>query len=421
MTTSFEKDTQGKVTKKIGNIRNSGMKSAANVGMSTPEERFETFRKLAKENNAEAQYRLSQCYLNGEGTEEDQIAYLYWLKEAAESGHADAQYEVSQLYYKGISINENEEKGMYWLRKAGENGSARAQFVLGGMHVNDDGEVQDADAFFYWMNKAAKSGFADAQYCLSLCYELGIGVEEDEQQHREWLRRAAEGGCADAQQELNELGEQTLLETKQVASSQQSLQVTQKENVEKVEKVDVLNESLAEEPKSGGFLSALFEVAKAVGETVTEVVNCVPLHDKMVGVFMLNKSSLSDLYKALMPSEISGKQWQNISAKLGNSVPFDTVIGFIDTTVFSSGKNGYLFTDDAVYFQDILSDPEVIPYDDIKSMEVIGKNKPKDSDRSLVFLLKDGSQVVWDESYVNKAAVRNLIDTLIALNTSEDT
>ena len=172
MTTSFEKDTQGKVTKKIGNIRNSGMKSAANVGMSTPEERFETFRKLAKENNAEAQYRLSQCYLNGEGTEEDQIAYLYWLKEAAESGHADAQYEVSQLYYKGISINENEEKGMYWLRKAGENGSARAQFVLGGMHVNDDGEVQDADAFFYWMNKAAKSGFADAQYCLSLCYEL---------------------------------------------------------------------------------------------------------------------------------------------------------------------------------------------------------------------------------------------------------
>lgn len=54
-------------------------------------------------------------------------------------------------------------------------------------------------------------------------------------------------------------------------------------------------------------------------------------------------------------------------------------------------------------------------------MEVIGKNKPKDSDRSLVFLLKDGSQVVWDESYVNKAAVRNLIDTLIALNTSEDT
>ena len=170
----------------------------------------------------------------------------------------------------------------------------------------------------------------------------------------------------------------------------------------------------------GAFFDALLAVAKATAETVAEVVDSVPLHDKKVGLFMLNKDQISDL-QVLMPSEMSGKQWQNISAKLGNSVAFDTVIGFIDTTLFSSGKNGYLFTDDAVYFQDLFGDPEVIQYDEIKSMKVIGKNSDKDSNRSLVFTLKDGSQIVWDRIYVNKTAVRNLINALIALENPEQT
>ena len=104
---------------------------------------------------------------------------------------------------------------------------------------------------------------------------------------------------------------------------------------------------------------------------------------------------------------------------MGNSVAFDTVIGFIDTTLFSSGKNGYLFTDDTVYYQDLFGAPEVIQYDEIKSMKVIGRNSDKDSNRSLVFTLKDGSQIVWDETYVNKTAVRNLIDALITIENPE--
>lgn len=207
MGTSFEKGTQGEVAKKVSNIHKSEMNSGKSAA--TPEERFKSLRKLANDNNAEAQYHLSQCYLNGEGTEEDQIAYLFWLKESAESGYAEAQFELSQLYYKGVGVNESEEKGMYWLRKAAEGNSPRAQYVIGGMNINDDGEVQDADAFFYWMDKAAKNGFADAQYCLSLCYELGIGVEEDEQQHTYWLHKAAESGSVNAQNELNELGEES--------------------------------------------------------------------------------------------------------------------------------------------------------------------------------------------------------------------
>ena len=63
----------------------------------------------------------------------------------------------------------------------------------------------------------------------------------------------------------------------------------------------------------GGFLDALLAVAKATAETVAEVVDSVPLHDKKVGLFMLNKDQISD-FQVLMPSEMSGKQWQNISA-----------------------------------------------------------------------------------------------------------
>ena len=129
MGTSFEKGTQGEVAKKVSNIRKSEMNSGKSAA--TPEERFKSLRQLANNNNAEAQYHLSQCYLNGEGTEEDQIAYLFWLKESAESGYAEAQFELSQLYYKSVGVNESEEKGMYWLRKAAEGNSPRAQYVIG--------------------------------------------------------------------------------------------------------------------------------------------------------------------------------------------------------------------------------------------------------------------------------------------------
>ena len=80
-----------------------------------------------------------------------------------------------------------------------------------------------------------------------------------------------------------------------------------------------------------------------------------------------------------------------------------------------------MFTDDTVYYQDIFGDPDVIQYDEIKSMKVIGKNSAKDSNRSLVFILKDGSQIVWDNSYVNATVVRNLINALIALENPEQT
>ena len=170
----------------------------------------------------------------------------------------------------------------------------------------------------------------------------------------------------------------------------------------------------------GAFFDALLAVAKATAETVAEVVDSVHNHDKKVGLFILNKDQISDIYQVLTPSEMSGKQWQNISAKLEYSVSFDTVIGFVDSTIFHNGKNGYLFTDDAVYYQGILSEPEMIRYKDIKSMKVIGKNKANDSDRSLVFILKDGDQNVWNDSYaVNKTVVCNLINALIALDNPE--
>ena len=128
----------------------------------------------------------------------------------------------------------------------------------------------------------------------------------------------------------------------------------------------------------GAFFDALLAVAKATAETVAEVVDSVPLHDKKVGLFILNKDQISDIYQVLTPSEMSGKQWQNISAKLENSVSFDTEIGFGDSTIFHTGKNGYLFTDDAVYYQGILSDPELIRYNVIKIMMVIGQNNAND-------------------------------------------
>ena len=67
-----------------------------------------------------------------------------------------------------------------------------------------------------------------------------------------------------------------------------------------------------------------------------------------------------------------------------------SIIGFYDTTVFESGKNGYIFTDDKVYFMNLFEKPQKFWYDDIESMRIIDSHK-KDCDRKLIVKLYDGT------------------------------
>lgn len=148
------------------------------------------FEVLAEEGNAEAQYKLSVMYSDGEGVQEDDTEAEKWARKAAEQGLAKAQFMLGEMT--------DEEK---WIRKAAEQGLAEAQYMLGVSYWYRD---DYADAVF-WYRKAAEQGFAEGQYALGDMYRDGNGVDQDHEESIKWLKRAAEQGDDFAQLELGDI------------------------------------------------------------------------------------------------------------------------------------------------------------------------------------------------------------------------
>lgn len=72
---------------------------------------------------------------------------------------------------------------------------------------------------------------------------------------------------------------------------------------------------------------------------------------------------------AFTANYIPSKKLNNAIKTFANGAKEDEVIGLVDTSVLSSGKAGYLFTDDKMYYSEVLEKPKKIWYDDIKSTE----------------------------------------------------
>lgn len=129
----------------------------------------EQYRNAAASGDAYAQYKLSLCYEEGRGVEQDEEAAQQWLEKAARQGHIGAQYRMGQAYAFGIRVPQNYDKAIGWYQPAAERG-----------HV-------------------------DAQYAMGMSCRYGIGVEEDLEQARRWYGLAAKQGHSKAEEALQEM------------------------------------------------------------------------------------------------------------------------------------------------------------------------------------------------------------------------
>ena len=62
------------------------------------------FVRLAEQENADAQIRLGNMYLDGDGVPQDFAEAAQWYRKAAERGLAEAQYKLGFMYYAGIGV-----------------------------------------------------------------------------------------------------------------------------------------------------------------------------------------------------------------------------------------------------------------------------------------------------------------------------
>ena len=105
-------------------------------------------------------------------------------------------------------------------------------------------------------------------------------------------------------------------------------------------------------------------------------------------------------------------------SKLGNAKKYfasgledSSVLGFYDTSIWENGKNGYIFTDDKIYYLESFEKPKKLWYEDIKSMEIT-KTYKKDCDRELWVTLNDGSKINFDSCFLRKTSLMNFLNEI---------
>jgi len=116
----------------------------------------------------------------------------------ADEGHATAQYCLGNMYYWGRGVPKDRRQAIQWYRRAAEQGHAVAQLDLGNAYRWGEGVKQDLSLAARWWRTAADQNYPAAQFNLGTLYYFGRGVPRDETVALEWYRKAATNGYSAA-------------------------------------------------------------------------------------------------------------------------------------------------------------------------------------------------------------------------------
>ena len=163
---------------------------------------IEELKQRAAAGDAEAQYELGICYLNGEDIKLDEEAAVLWFQISAKQGYAEAQSVLGECYHFGAGVEQNMEVAVKWYRLAAEQGLVEAQTKLGGIYLGVEGVEQNYEEAVKCYRLAAEQGNDKAQYNLGYAYANGDGVEPNYEEAVKWYRLAAEQGNDKAQYNL---------------------------------------------------------------------------------------------------------------------------------------------------------------------------------------------------------------------------
>jgi TPR repeat protein len=238
---------QGDEVAKI-NVRYAENMKAVPAEKAREEEQFKELEKAAAKGDADAQYKLVDCYIFGRygrhfdipptrrtGCSQDREKAMEWCHKAAKQGHLEAQYRLG-CFYAEPSDWRDREKSAKWFRKAAEQGHVEAQFHLGIYYHHYAGfnsflrsflspigflAKSDRNEAVKWFRKVAEQGHVEALYELGCCYEESadsynpsfanslakrqadeLAKTRDEAEAANWYRKAAEHGHAKAQYRL---------------------------------------------------------------------------------------------------------------------------------------------------------------------------------------------------------------------------
>lgn len=118
-------------------------------------------------------------------------------------------------------------------------------------------------------------------------------------------------------------------------------------------------------------------------------------HDKKIKCFQIHVNKFRDSFEGYTGEDIKAEWLRTAREHYAKGVEYNEVVGLYDTSAFGKGKAGFLFTDDYLYWSRS-SRKGIVRLDDIKKVTYYDETKKKDSDRGIIFHLKDGSQVTME-------------------------
>lgn len=118
-------------------------------------------------------------------------------------------------------------------------------------------------------------------------------------------------------------------------------------------------------------------------------------HEKKIKCFEQYIDKFRETWKGYAGKDIKIEWIKSAREYYAKGVEYDEVVALYDTSSFGKGKSGFLFTDNYVYWKRSLSNG-IIRLEDIENISFFDESKKKDTDRGIVFHLKNGSKIEWE-------------------------
>lgn len=163
--------------------------------LSGPREEVAGFvRAAAEAGSAEAQARLGQMLLDGDGVAQDAAQAFTWFERAARAGHIEAANMVGRCYDLGWGVRVDKVSAAAWFRQAAARGLTWAKYNYATLLALGQGVAEDKAAALALFEEAADEGNAKAHNFVGSFHEDGWVIERDLDEAARRYAIAAEGG-----------------------------------------------------------------------------------------------------------------------------------------------------------------------------------------------------------------------------------
>lgn len=154
-----------------------------------------------------AMKRIAQCYLEGEGVEQNSDIAVGWMESAFGVGKdAEAAHDLAVMYeYGRHGVEVDVVAAFEWFEKGAEQGNVESMVELGLCYELGCGVEQSDELALDWYTQAAHLGHPTAKFSVAEIFEEARGVPQSDEEACLWYYRAALVGCDDSKVALRRL------------------------------------------------------------------------------------------------------------------------------------------------------------------------------------------------------------------------